>query len=405
MEGMSGFDRAGLIDAALIAWFSLTALSAAYVAWDAFRRNPEMTVMKWGWLLVTLYTGPIGAALYVLSCQEPRPGSHEEFIAPLWKQGLGSTIHCLAGDATGIIVGAAVTMALGLRMWQDLIGEYVFGFAFGLFIFQALFMRQMFGGSYGTALRRSLLPEWLSMNAVMAGMVPVMVILMTRDMRAMEPTGLRFWGVMSLAAIAGFAIAYPLNVWLVAAGLKHGMGTVRVLGEGGHAVSAGSPRPAGAGQSAMPTAIATHGARHEPAAASRSGSRDAETAAPHATGQEVTPGDVIPTPAGLMPPAATAPQIVAVTGLTLLAMAAGLLLAALFGDLMMSGRMPGHEGMTPRSSSGRPEQTLHSEDSIGGAKWHMKTNAVIPRVTVPRKRGKRQAPKRGIVLSRARGEK
>lgn len=142
---MSGLDRNAIIDTALVAWFALTALSAAYVAWDAFRRNPEMTVMKWGWVLVTLYTGPIGAAVYVLSCQEPRPGTHERFVAPLWKQGVGSTVHCMAGDATGIIVGAAVTMALGLRMWQDVIGEYAFGFAFGLFIFQALFTRQMFG--------------------------------------------------------------------------------------------------------------------------------------------------------------------------------------------------------------------------------------------------------------------
>src|SRR5256885_3316493 len=31
----------------------------------------------------------------------------------LWKQGVGSTIHCVAGDATGIILAAAVTAALG----------------------------------------------------------------------------------------------------------------------------------------------------------------------------------------------------------------------------------------------------------------------------------------------------
>ncbi|MDQ5857315.1 MAG: hypothetical protein M3542_03435 [Acidobacteriota bacterium] len=52
--------------------------------------------------------------------------------------------------------------------------------------------------------------------------------------------------------------------------------------------------------------------------------------------------DAAPTPAGLLPPGATTPQIVVVTVLTLLAMAVGLLLAALFGDLMMSNRMPGH---------------------------------------------------------------
>ena len=226
-----------LIDGVLLAWFVLTGLSALYVAWDAFTNNPELTVMKWGWLLVTLYTGPIGAALYVLSCKEPRPGEHEAYITPRWKQTLGSTIHCLAGDATGVIAAAAITMTLGLPMWLDIIAEYVFGFAFGLLIFQALFMKDMLGGSYTAAVKRSFMPEWLSMNAVMAGMTPVMVILMSRDMTAMEATSLRFWGVMSLATLVGAVVAVPVNWWLVATGLKHGMGTVRALGAGGHALA------------------------------------------------------------------------------------------------------------------------------------------------------------------------
>ncbi len=152
------------LDTVLVLWFALTALSVAYVAWDAFTRNPELKVMKWGWLLVTLYGGPIMAAAYVLSCQEPATERHEDFIRPLWKQAFGSAIHCMAGDATGVIAAAAVTTALGLPMWQDVIAEYVFGFAFGLLIFQALFMRDMAGGSYARALRMSFMPEWLSMK-------------------------------------------------------------------------------------------------------------------------------------------------------------------------------------------------------------------------------------------------
>src|SRR5918999_5908326 len=97
--------------------------------------------------------GPIAAALYVLSDKEPRPGSHEEFVKPLWKQAVGSTIHCVAGDATGIILAATVTALLGFPMWVDLVVEYVFGFAFGLFIFQSLFMKNMFGGSYWRSVR------------------------------------------------------------------------------------------------------------------------------------------------------------------------------------------------------------------------------------------------------------
>jgi hypothetical protein len=214
------------LDSLLIAWFVLTAVSVAYVAFDAFTRNPELKVMKWGWLLVTLYGGPIMAAAYVLSCQEPATQRHEDFIRPLWKQAFGSAIHCMAGDATGVIVAAAITTALGLPMWLDVSSEYMFGFGFGLLIFQALFMRDMAGGSYWGALRASFMPEWLSMNAVMAGMIPTMVILMSRDMASMHATSLRFWGVMSLASLVGFAVAYPVNLWLVGVKIKHGMGTV-----------------------------------------------------------------------------------------------------------------------------------------------------------------------------------
>src|SRR5215213_10841107 len=227
------------VDFLLAAWFTLAALSTAYVAWDQFRQNPEPAVMKWGFILVTLYLGPVGLLLYVLADKEPRPGTHEQFIQPLWKQGVGSTIHCVAGDATGIIIAAAITAALGLPMWIDLIVEYVAGFSFGLLIFQSLFMKDMMGGSYLAAVKHSLLPEWISMNFMMTGMFPTMVLLMMgRDMRAMEPTELVFWGAMSAAIGIGLLTCYPVNLWLVNKGLKHGMGTVRLFGKGGHSIEA-----------------------------------------------------------------------------------------------------------------------------------------------------------------------
>lgn len=214
-----------------------------------------------------------------------------------WKQAFGSAIHCMAGDATGVIAAAAITTALGLPMWQDVIAEYVFGFAFGLLIFQALFMRDMAGGSYWGALRMSFIPEWLSMNAVMAGMIPTMVVLMSRDMAAMHASSLRFWGVMSLATLVGFAVAYPINLWLVGVRLKHGMGTVRALGHGGHEVGADR-------QSATPMPDMGHDAM-----AGMSGM---------AAGARVT-----------------GPQIAAMTVLTLIMLGAGIIVATLFGRWAM----------------------------------------------------------------------
>ncbi|TWB18800.1 multicopper oxidase [Nitrospirillum amazonense] len=216
------------IDYFLVAWFVLALASAVYVGIDQYRHNPEPPVMKWGFILITLYLGPLGLLLYVLVDKEPRPGGHEDFIRPLWKQGAGSTIHCVAGDATGIVLAAAVTAAFGLPMWLDLIVEYLSGFAMGLFIFQSLFMRSAMGGGYWQNVRGSFLPEFISMNFMMAGMAPVMCFLMMgRDMRAMEPAELLFWGTMALGIGAGFAAAYPANVWMVAREMKHGLMTQR----------------------------------------------------------------------------------------------------------------------------------------------------------------------------------
>lgn len=82
--------RLATTDSVLLGWFGLAVASVAYVAYDASVNNPELTVMKRGWLLVTLYTGPVGLGLYILSCKEPRPYTHELFIKPLWKQAIGS---------------------------------------------------------------------------------------------------------------------------------------------------------------------------------------------------------------------------------------------------------------------------------------------------------------------------
>jgi hypothetical protein len=268
---------------ALIAWFVLTGLSVVYVAWDAFTRNPELTVMK---------------------------------------QALGSTVHCLGGDATGIIFAAAVTATLGLPMLTDVAIEYALGFGFGLLIFQALFMRDMLGGSYGAAVRRSFVPEWLSMNAVMAGMIPVMVTLMSRDMRAMEISSIYFWGIMSLATLVGAIIAYPVNVWLVAVGLKHGMGSVRALGAGGHSMDAEAAR--------------IRGTSGELPARMKSGTRS-HTKTPARKRHSARSHDTMSMTGG-----ATKAQISAVALLTLLALGAGLVLADLSGGLAMD-RTPASE--------------------------------------------------------------
>ncbi|TAL90511.1 MAG: DUF4396 domain-containing protein, partial [Candidimonas sp.] len=111
--------------------------------------------------------------------------------------------------------------------WTDLALEYALGFGFGWAFFQAFAMRGMAGGSYLRSLKLTFLPELLSMNLLMAGMVATASQLMPWITGGADPMRPGFWFVMSMALVVGFSLAYPMNWWLVTHGLKHGMFTVR----------------------------------------------------------------------------------------------------------------------------------------------------------------------------------
>jgi hypothetical protein len=218
-----------MLDGVMLLWFLLTAVALLFVAVD-IRTTPESPVLKWGFVLLTAYTGVVGAFLYVLGCREPLPGTHERYVAARWRQALGSTMHCVAGDGVGILAGAVLSSVFGLAGLAEVVVEYILGFAFGWTIFQALFMRDMAGGSYLRALTSTFVSELLSMNLLMAGMVPTVMALKAHIPSAADPTTPSFWFVMSMGLLVGFIIAYPMNWWLVAHHLKHGMMTVRPVG-------------------------------------------------------------------------------------------------------------------------------------------------------------------------------
>ncbi|MCH2144738.1 MAG: DUF4396 domain-containing protein [Phycisphaerales bacterium] len=215
-----------MLDGVMLLWFILTGLSVAYVAIDILT-TPEATVMKWGFVILTCFAGPLGAFFYVLGCREPLPGTHEAYVSARWRQVLGSTMHCAAGDGLGIVVGAAIGSMLDLGMAVDIALEYGLGFGFGWLFFQAFAMRDMAGGDYLKSLRMTFIPEFFSMNILMVGMLIVSKFWMPAVEGAGAPSSPAFWFIMSIALVAGFLCAYPMNWWLVTRHLKHGMMTVR----------------------------------------------------------------------------------------------------------------------------------------------------------------------------------
>ena len=89
----------------MLLWFPLTALSLLFVALD-IRATPAPQVLKSGLTLLTVYTGQLGAFLYLLGYGEPHPGLHERNVATRWRQALCSTMRCVVGDGAGNFRGA-----------------------------------------------------------------------------------------------------------------------------------------------------------------------------------------------------------------------------------------------------------------------------------------------------------
>jgi len=251
-----------MLDGAILMWFILTAMALLFVIAD-IRNTPESGILKLAFVIVTAFTGPIGAFLYVLGCREPLPGLHEEYVRARWRQALGSSMHCVAGDGIGILTAAVIGGFLTLPKTVDLVFEYVLGFLFGWSIFQALFMRDMAGGSYARSLKTTFLPELLSMNCLMAGMIPVMVISMANVAGSHHPQSPAFWFIMCMALLTGFVASYPMNWWLVAHHLKHGMLTV-------HKTKPDESRPSRHEGHQMPMSMepSTPTSDHNPSAAS-----------------------------------------------------------------------------------------------------------------------------------------
>jgi hypothetical protein len=184
--------------------------------------------MKWAFILFTLYSGPFGAFLYVLGCREPLPGLHERYTSVRWRQALGSTMHCVAGDGIGILAGAVVALLDDRRRHPR--------------IRSRLHLRL---DDFSSVVHAR--PLWLRLRQVVARHLSSGISVhepphgrhvaggrdrLAHTPCAHEPTKPLFR--LSLALMTGALVAFPINWWMVAHHLKHGMMTVRPETDGAH---------------------------------------------------------------------------------------------------------------------------------------------------------------------------
>lgn len=222
----------------LLLWFGSAIVAAIWAAYDLLTNQPRiMPVIKVAWVLIILYLGIAGLILYILSCRAPASVDHSTYVAPMWKRALGSTIHCVSGDALGIVAVAVIVNRAHLPIATEFALEYAFAFLFGWLIFQVAPIRVFMGKSLREALVSGARAEFVSLTAMVAAMFPTMYLLMGAASQSgghmPAPTNLEFWGIMSASIAVGFVASYPASWWMVSKGWKRGMGSTRVLGAGG----------------------------------------------------------------------------------------------------------------------------------------------------------------------------
>ena len=160
----------------------------------------------------------------------------------------------------------------------------------------------------------------------------------------MDPTQLVFWGVMSLGIMAGYALAYPSNVWMVAKSLKHGLMTERKPGTK-FADEAPKPPEGDEKQPADPHAV------HDMAAMQEHQGNTAKPK-PHdmaAMGGGSGNGGNAKEGGGhkAMKSDATRPQVFALGMVSVVALAAGMITPANFVNMRLSSRDVGDSIMPP----------------------------------------------------------
>jgi CubicO group peptidase (beta-lactamase class C family) len=207
-------------------WPILTGLSLLGLLWNLARSRPTPLAVWFSWAWIVLIFGPLGFAVYRVSHRETKSSRAN------WRRALGATLSCASGNAAGFYLLFALIILF--QPQGDLLPlALVFPLLVGWLIFRAPMFAHQTGGGYPFALRRTLLTEVITTILVLAGLLPVIILLQLRwfplgNFDVMSPL---LWLMVSLGAMAGVLFAYPFNTWMARRGFLSWPARIAVDGE------------------------------------------------------------------------------------------------------------------------------------------------------------------------------
>ena len=213
-------------------------LCALLIALDIVAGNRQkMWIMNLVWPITALYSGPLGLwSYYTVGRLSTRKmlhdmKSHNGNAAkrkPRWQAVGLAAMHCGSGCTLGDITAEWFIFAVpftvfGMELFGAWVLDYVAAFAFGI-AFQYFTIKPMKELSPKAGLLAALKADALSLTAWQIGMYGWMAIAVFLIFgRELEQTDPVFWFMMQIAMLAGFLTSYPVNWWLLRAGIKEEM--------------------------------------------------------------------------------------------------------------------------------------------------------------------------------------
>ena len=133
------------------------------------------------------------------------------------RRALDATRHCLTGCAIGEVVGLVISGALGFSTEASVVAGIALAFVFG---YSFTFVPLLRGGmALGEAAGLTAAADTISI-VVMEAVDNLIVLLVPGAMAAGLDDPL-FWGSLVLGLVIAFAVAFPVNRWLIARGRGH----------------------------------------------------------------------------------------------------------------------------------------------------------------------------------------
>ena len=209
-------------DHLLVTWLLLTAGSMSFVAIDLERDKHATWGVKFAWVWISVIFGLLGLVVYFLSYQKPQRSRDPKVQSAGWRRALSATVYTTAGIALGMIL---VQVIFNTAPFMDEASPvirfliiYLIPLLTGWLIFRTPAISSALQMRYWNAIRRTLLAEVISVNFVLSGAIPTILIPSNWYPDFFGPASPPTYLLISLAATAGALFTYPFHAWMIRRG-------------------------------------------------------------------------------------------------------------------------------------------------------------------------------------------